>query len=528
MTINSLTFLIFFTVLVVLYYLPIFKNCQWVLLLLASFVFYGSASSGSVIYLLVASVATYFGANLLEKKNVKQETYLKENKGSLSKQEVKEYKGKIKKEKHKITVVCVVVNLGLLILIKYGLFLAKNVELVFKNIKITELSIFHIIIPLGISYYTLMSIGYLLDVSKGKCKAEKNLLKTVLYLIYFPQITQGPIGRFTEMAPRLFEKHEFTYEKLAYGCQRILWGFFKKMVIADRMKPMVDAIFTNYQDYSGFTVALGCIYFSIQLYADFSGYMDIVCGCSHILGIELAENFKRPFFSKSLAEFWRRWHITLCAWFRDYMFYPLSISKGAVRAGRIAKKIFPPRIAKLAPSVFALSIIWLCTGIWHEASWRYILWGVYNGVIIIGAMCLEPQFAWAREKLHLKEENKVWSAFQMIRTFLIISLLKVFPLAGSTMDSIRMFLKIFTDFRVEFTVAAWFPQLQITDYVAVGAGLIIFFIVSTIQEKGPAHEKLNKLPFVVRFAIYFVLLLGILSFGVFDVEMAGGFEYAQY
>ena len=528
MTINSLTFLLFFGILVILYYLPILKNCQWLLLLLASFIFFECASKGSIIYLLIASAVTYLGANLLEKKNQQQTVYIKENKGSLSKQEIKNYKGKIKQEKHRITVVCVIANLGLLVFIKYGLFLTKNVELVFSDLKITELSIFHIVAPLGISYYTFMSIGYLLDVSKGKCNAEKNILKSTLFLVYFPQITQGPFGRFPDMAPQLFKKHEFSYEKISYGCQRILWGFFKKMVIADRMKPMVDAIFDSYQDYSGFTVALGCIYFSIQLYADFSGYMDIVCGCSHILGIDLAENFKRPFFSKSLAEFWRRWHITLCSWFRDYLFYPLSISKAAVKVGKIAKKIFPPRIAKLAPSVFALSIIWLCTGIWHDASWRYILWGLYNGVIIIGAMCLEPQFAWMKEKLHIKEENKLWNAFQMIRTFLIISLLKVFPLAGSTMDSLRMFAKIFTDFRIEFSVTACFPQLQTTDFFAVGIGLIIFFIVSVIQEKGPVHEKLNPKPFVVRWAIYLALLLMIVSFGVFDVETAGGFEYAQY
>lgn len=528
MTINSLTFLVFFGIVVVLYYLPILRKCQWVLLLLASVVFYTLASNGSIVYIIITSMVTYIGANLLEKKNNVQAVYVAEHKGIVSKQEIKDYKEKMKGEKRKVVTLCVLVNLGLLVVIKYGMFLAENVERVFGSWKLTELSVFQIVIPLGISYYTLMSIGYLLDVSKGKCKAEKNFFKSMLFLIYFPQITQGPIGRFPQMAESLFGQHKFSYEKISYGCQRILWGLFKKMVIADRMKPMVDTIFDNYQEYSGFTLALGCIYFSIQLYADFSGYMDIVCGCSHILGIKLEENFKRPFFSKSLAEYWRRWHITLCAWFRDYLFYPLSISKAAVKAGRIAKKIFPPRIAKLAPSVFALSIIWFCTGIWHDASWRYVLWGIYNGVIIIASMCLEPQFAWLKEKLHIKEENKLWNVVQMVRTFFIISLLKVFPLANSTMGSLQIMYKIFADFRIQFTRAACFPALETVDFCCIGIGLILFFIVSICQEKGPMHERVNKFPFIIRWAAYLFLILAIVSFGVFDLEMAGGFEYAQY
>ena len=408
MTINSFAFLFFFGVLFIVYYLPFVKRYQWILLLAASYIFYGLAGNHNLIYIVITTVVTHIGANLLDQKNGIQEDYVKSQKGILPKAEIKAYKEKIKKEKQKISFVCIFINLGLLVVIKYGRFLAGNIGLIFGKPNLAELSFLQIAVPLGISYYTLISIGYLLDVSKGKCRSEKNFFKTALFVSYFPQITQGPFSRFPDMAEKLFGKHDFSYEKLSYGCQRILWGFFKKMVIADRMKPMVDTIFGNYQEYSGFSLALGCMYFAIQLYADFSGYMDIVCGCSHVLGIELAENFKRPFLSKSLAEYWRRWHITLNAWFRDYLFYPLSISKAAVKFGRIGKKIFPPSIAKLTPSIFAMSIIWMATGIWHDASWKYVFWGICNGAIIIASMCLEPWFVSLREKLHIKEENKLF------------------------------------------------------------------------------------------------------------------------
>lgn len=527
MNVNSFSFVVFVTILVLVYYIPIIRKFQWILLLFASYLFYALNGAENMVYIMITTVATYAGARLLDRKNNLQEQFIKEHKGVMPKQEIKQYKEKIKKQKHRIMFVCIVVDLGLLIFLKYGSFLAGNIGKIFSHHEWRELSIFNLAVPLGISYYTLMCIGYMLDVSKGKCKSEKNLLKTALFVSYFPQITQGPFGRFPDMAPQLFTNHKFTYENLAYGCQKMLWGFFKKMVIADRMKPMVDTIFDNYQNYGGATILLGCMYFSIQLYADFSGYMDIVSGCSELLGIRLAENFKRPFLSKSLDEYWRRWHITLCAWFRDYVFYPLSISKAAVKVGKAAKKLLPLRIAKLTPSIFAMLVVWFCTGLWHDASWRYMLWGIYNGVIIVASMCLKPQFAWCKEKLHIKN-GKLWNGFQILRTFVLISLLKVFPLASTTGDSLVMLKKIFLQFPIEISKASLLPGMGVEDLFCVIAGLIIFICISLRQEKEPMHEWLSRRSFIVRWGMYMILLLFIVSFGVFGTGATGGFEYAQY
>lgn len=528
MTINSLSFLLFFCGFVIVYFLPFMKRFQWVLLLAASVVFYALAGSNNFLYIILATIVTYIGTNLLDKKNKEQAEYITANKKVLPKAEIKAYKETMKQKKHTIQVWTIVAVLGILVIVKYGKFIAGNVDRLFPALNVSEYSIFHLLVPLGISYYTLMAIGYIIDVSKGKVESEKNILKVFLFLIYFPQITQGPIGRFIDMAPALYGSHEFSYERFRDGCQRLLWGFFKKMVIADNMKPMVDYIFEHADKGSGFTLFLGCMYFAIQLYADFSGYTDIVKGFSHILGIDLMENFERPFFSTSLAEYWRRWHISLSSWFRDYMFYPVSLSQPAVKINRLGKKFLPQRVSKLVPSLVAMFVVWFATGLWHDASWRYILWGVANGVIMISSMLLEPQFKWMKGKLHIKDENKFFRAFQMLRTFLIISMLKVFPQASSTKQSLIFVKKIICDFQVELTRKACVPEMTNCSLVVIAVSLLMFFYVSWHNEHGSMKERIDKRPFGVRWLIYLVLLLMIASFGVFGTEMTGGFEYAQY
>ncbi|MBD5545165.1 MAG: MBOAT family protein [Lachnospiraceae bacterium] len=528
MTINSMSFLIFFLGIAIVYYLPFLKKYQWAVLLAASYLFYFFTGTDNFIYILVTTVTTHVSARMLGKKNNQQAEWLKVQKGSRTKEETAQYKARIKSEKNRIVFFDIVVNIGLLIFVKYSNFFIFNINRILTVESSVELKALNILVPLGISYYTLQSIGYVLDVSKGKTQPEGNVFKTALFVSYFPQITQGPIGRFDKLAPQLFGAHGFSWQNLSSGCQRILWGFFKKTVIADRMNPFVDEIFLNFDQHSGFTLFLGCVYFSIQAYADFSAYMDIAAGYSQILGIGLEENFKRPFFSQSLAEYWRRWHITLSSWFRDYLFYPLSLSAPAVKLSRIGRKYLPARIAKLVPSVYAMFIVWFATGFWHDASWRYILWGIANGTIMISSMCLSEQFKTWKQKLHIREENKFWQLFRRLRTFLLISLLKVFPAASSTGNSLRILKRIVTDFRIEFSYQAWFPGL-IKNYLAyILFGLVLFLMVSIRQEKEHFRVHMERKSFVYRWCLYLVLLCAILSFGMFGTELSGGFEYAQY
>lgn len=528
MTVNSLAFFLCFGVSVVIYYLfP--KKYRWTVLLTVSLIFYHWMGVDNFLYVLFTTATLVLSTQKMYQIEQKLEKELKEQKETLSRQEKKEKKAKAKAQKRRWLVLGVLVtNLGVLLVLKYGNFFINNVNLIFQSLGLNPLNKLGLLAPLGISYYTLQSIGYALEVYKGKSVPEKNPLKVLLFVTYYPQMTQGPIGRYPDLAPQLYEGHEFSYHNLSFGCQRILWGLFKKMVIADHMRPMVNTIFDHYATQSGFTLFLGCIYMTVQVYADFSGYTDIVLGVSQVYGIEMMENFQRPFSSQSLSEYWRRWHISLSSWFRDYVFYPASISKGAMSFGKLGKKICSPRIRKLFPVVYALSLVWFCTGFWHDASWRYIFWGIANGVVIISAIILEPQFQWMKEKLHIPQESRWWKNFCVVRTFLIIALLKVFPGPNDTHATLVTIKRILFHFQPSLTREAFFPGMETYALVYIAFGLLVFFLVSRIQAKGSAREYLEKKPFVVRWAIYLILMAAILGLGVFDNTMVGGFEYAQF
>lgn len=527
MTLTSLPILLFFAVAAILYF-TVFWRCQWICLLIISYLFYILTGTTNLVFILLTTVTTYLTAVIMGRIDEKQKQYIEGREEPLKKAEKKQLKESAQKRKRTFLIGMVIFNLGILIVLKYCDFFLQNANYLLEGLSIPTFDTFGFIAPLGISYYTLQSIGYIVDVYKGKCNAEKNIFKVALFVSFFPQITQGPIGRFKDLASQLYTAHKFSYKNLSYGCQRLLWGFFKKLVIADRLKTVVDTLYGSYQEYSGISIFCAGVLLSIQVYADFSGYMDIVAGISQVFGVEIAENFQRPFFSKSLAEYWRRWHITLSQWFRDYVFYPLSLSSRAVKIGKFGRKHFSPRIAKLFPSVYALFIVWFCTGFWHDASWRYILWGVANGIVIISAMCLEPFFNASKEKLHIKNDSKGWQVFSMLRTFWLVSFLKVFPGAGSTAESLDMIKRMVTDIRPLTSWEQIFPGFTTDDYIFLAIGLLLFFIVSIIQTKGKVRDYIADRPVILRWGIYFMLLCFLLSMGVFGTDMVGGFEYAQY
>lgn len=528
MSINQLAFLLLVGLSVILYYL-IPKKCQWGYLLLVSLFFYWLMGVHNFIYVIITCLSLTWGTLQIFRHSQALEKELKEKKAELSREERKEKKEKTKKICRRWLTGIIVLNLGILLILKYDDFLIDNLNRGLSLLGIRNRNHLGFIAPLGISYYTLQAIGYALEVYKGKAQPEKNPLKVLLYVTYYLQMTQGPIGRYPQMAPQLFGGHSFSFDNLAMGSRRILWGLFKKAVIADNLKPLVDSIFQNYDQVSGFTLFMGCIYMVLQMYADFSGYSDLVCGISKLYGIDIMENFKRPLFSQSLGEYWRRWHISLSSWFRDYVFYPASLSKGALWFGRVGKRFFSPRIKKIFPVVYAMAIVWFCTGLWHDASWRYILWGVANGVILIGGVVLEPWLNKTKEALHIREESKIWKGFCIVRTFLIVALLKVFPGAGSTSESLVIIKRILFHFSPEFTYSALFMDADWYRLVFALIGLCILLIVSIVQEtREDAGAYLERKPLVLRWCAY-LLVLGLLVYtGNFDVKVTGGFEYAQF
>lgn len=527
MSVNQLAFLSLVFLSLIIYYLAP-KKYQWCVLLVISLFFYYLMGVDNFLYVIITSASlTYGTAKIygLEQAYTKQ---LKDKDHPLPREERKRQKNTLKIKKRRWLIAMLVLNLGILLVLKYGDFFIENVNGILEYFGGSGLNQIGFLAPLGISYYTLQAIGYALEVYKGKVTPEKNPLKVLLFVTYYPQMTQGPIGRYPDLAPQLFASHDFSYENLAWGCQRILWGLFKKAVIADNLKPLVNSIFSNYSEVSGFTLFLGCIYMVFQMYADFSGYTDIVCGISRMYGITMMENFKRPLFSTSLGEYWRRWHISLSSWFRDYVFYPASISKGALKFGKFGQKHFSPRIKKIFPVVYAMAIVWFCTGLWHDASWRYILWGVANGIVLIAGVILEPQFTYIKEKMQINENAWWWKCFCMLRTFLIVALLKVFPAADSTAGSFAIIGKILFHFQPQFTYKALFVDAKWFNTAYAMGGLLIFLCVSILETRNTLEAWMEKRPALLRWCIYLAFIAMIGYLGNFDAVVTGGFEYAQF
>ena len=394
---------------------------------------------------------------------------------------------------------------------------------------------FSLIVPLGISYYTLQSTGYLADVFWGKSKAQKNYFKLLLFICFFPQITQGPISTYNELSVELYKEHRFDYTHFSQGFQRMLWGFFKKMVIADVFSPYVTEILSGYKNYSGMTLWIGAFLYMFQLYADFSGYMDIMCGYCEMLDIRLTENFKRPYFSKSIGEFWRRWHISLGAWLRSYVYYPIAMSGWNQKIAQKTSKKFGSKFASNLSASIPLIFVWLFIGLWHDASWAYVLWGLGNAIFIISFVWLEAFYEKTKEKLRINQKSFLFRAFQVIRTFLIFMFLEIVAavaaLSGNGFEYVKkMFIGSFS--RVSFS--ALLPQVREESVTSVLmlvfalAGLATMFIISLLERKRDFRYYFNKIPLLLRIMILVGITFIIIVFGVQASWGAGAFMYANF
>ncbi len=359
MLFTSYEFLGFVAVVILAYYL-IPKKCQWPLLLAASYLFYLIAGVDCLVYILATTVTVYFVALRIERNTLRQTAYLKEHKGELSKDEKKAYKEGQKKIRLRWFVCCVLLNIGILAAVKYTNFFLSNVNGILTAFGQTkQLSFFSLALPMGISFYTFQALGYLIDVYRGTVPAEKNPFRFALFVSFFPQLVQGPISRFGDLGRTLYGEHAFDARTVSYGLQRVLWGYFKKMVVADRILAAVTAIIGDTNTYGGAYVFVGMLFYTLQLYADFTGGIDITIGIAETMGITVQENFNRPYFSKSLKEYWRRWHISMCSWFRDYVFYPVSVSGFMQKFSKFARGHFGQKVGKRLPVYISSFAVWL-------------------------------------------------------------------------------------------------------------------------------------------------------------------------
>ena len=374
--------------------------------------------------------------------------------------------------------------------------------------------------PVGLSYYTLQVISYLLDVYWGRINPEKSFCKVLLFTSYFPQLIQGPISKFSELSKELFKPISFEWKNVKYGVQRILWGSFKKMVIADRLGVFVHEAFWNGKNTpTGLTIWLGVFFYTIQLYCDFSGGIDIIHGVSECYGIGLKENFSQPFFSHSLGEFWRRWHISLGEWMKDYVFYPVSTSNAMAKLKKTLKKHYNRKTATRVAIAIANIIVFTLVGLWHGSGSNFLAWGLYNGVILALGGMLEESFVQTKEKLHIRSESIFWHSFCLIRTFIIVMLGNIFDCVTNCGDAIKLFLRMF-DFRNFFSIGIRLPKIGLLM-------VAILLVVDLLHEKHISiRHALNRSNFWVQVIFWTVFIQLIACFG--KLSTIGGFLYANF
>ena len=414
----------------------------------------------------------------------------------------------------------------MLAVLKYTNFAIENVNAIFH----AGISFQKLILPLGISFYTFQSMGYIIDVYWGKYEAEKNPFRFALFVSFFPQLLQGPIGRFDRLARQLYEQHSFDLLKAQYALQLMLWGFFKKLVLADRAAVVVNQVFQNYTQYSGVTNIVAVLMYSIQLYMDFSGGMDVVMGVAALFGVELDQNFKRPYFATSITDFWHRWHITLGTWMKDYIFYPVSLSKWMGKFGKWSKKAFGKKTGRVVPICVANIIVFLVVGIWHGAAWKYIAYGLYNGLIIAVSSLLAPLYRKGFEKFHINPKSGAWHVVQILRTFLLVNISWYFDMAVSLSAAFAMMKSTVTGFSLATLTDGSLMMLGLDklDYMILAMGCLVVFLISFLKERGiQIRESLGRKPLVIRWAVYGMLVFGIPMFG-YVMTTTGGFIYAQF
>ena len=484
-----------------LLYFIVPKKYRFVVLIIANIVFYVYATGFHALYLLASIISVYLTGLYFNKMEAKK-SELK----NLELEAKKAEKKIIKRKKRIGLIITILFNVGILLILKYnGFFIG-----IFNGLFNSNFSIIKFILPLGISYYTLMDISYIVDIYNGKYEGSKNFFKVFLYLSFFPLMVEGPIAKFDEIGNDLIEGHDYSFERMINGFLRIIWGFIKKLVIADRVGLYVDAIFQG--GHSGIVVFAGVLLYVLQIYSEFSGCMDIVIGTSNIFGISLPENFKEPFFSKTVNEFWRRWHITLGRWLKDYIFYPISLSKANMKLSLFAHKKMPKFLVDFITMGFPLLFVWILMGFWHGASWKYILYGLYYYIIIMLGILFKPVFNFIIDKLKIKTECFSYHLFQSLRTFIFIVIGMTIFRASTLTDAFNVLGSIFTSSTESIaSIANGYANV-----ILIVVCIIIVLFIDILKYKGKdILQCINNQNLVFRYLVYLCALIFLLIFGIY-------------
>lgn len=494
MNLASFSFAIFCIATLLIYFI-IPKKFQWLILLVSSFIFlfYNNFNVGTVIQALIILLSSYVFGILIDKSDdsKKRKIYLLSG---------------------------IIIILGLLFYLKY-----TNLFLVYFN-QVLRLFDFEYRFNLvyrnsliGISYYSLIMIGYLTDIYRGTCKAQKNIFKCALFMSYFPILTSGPFIRYNNIEEDLYGKHKFSYERMCSGLVRVLWGLFKILVISQRLGYFVDSVYGNIAAYNGFYIIIAMIFFTIQLYTNFSGSIDVIMGISEIIGIKLPENFNLPFFSKTITELWRRWHITLGAWLKDYIFYPLQKSDMMQNLNKKCRNRLGKKVGKKITLYLSMLIMWILIGAWHGGGYTFIIGsGILQFIYIFLEETLSPISNKINKKLGINTNVFSYKLYQVIRTFMLFSFAMIFFRATSISNAISIIKYMFIfNYKVLFDGSLFKVGLDRPDFTILIISLIVLFVVELLSRNGSVREKLFKQNLVFRWIILYLLIFSIIIFGCY-------------
>lgn len=495
MLFNSQHFLVFFPLVAVLFFvLP--HRLRWLWLLVTSYYFYMSWSPSYALLILTSTLITFLSGRFIYRVS-------KSNRTTAEK----------KRRKNLWVAISFISNLAILVFFKYFHFIEDSIVQLSQIIGVTwAKSEFNILLPVGISFYTFQALSYTMDVYREKIEPERHFGIYALFVSFFPQLVAGPIERSSHLLPQFKEIKKFDYDRIKSGLLLMLWGFFQKLVIADRLAILVNHVYNQPDGFEGFQLGLATFFFAFQIYCDFSGYSDIAIGAARILGYDLMKNFDRPYFSKSVKEFWRRWHISLSTWFRDYLYYPLGGSKGGK-----------------ARTYLNILIVFLVSGLWHGANWTFVVWGALHGLYLVIETALTPLTNKLNAHYNINKALFSYRLIKVITTFLFVSFAWIFFRANTVSEAMQIVGKLFT-----FNPGALFGDrlfslgMDPKDFYLSLIALMILLMAHMIQRNHNTYAWLQKQWIPIRWGVYLGILLVIVIFGIYGDKEQAAFIYFQF
>jgi len=487
MQFNSFQFIIFFVFIITLYFTISFRY-RWVLLLLASYYFYMCWKPEYIFLILLSTIIDYYcGLKMGSCQN--------------------------NSDKKPFLLISLITNLGLLFSFKYFNFFSDSIRYAFNQFNIFyELPYFNVLLPVGISFYTFQTLSYTIDIYRGDKEPESHLGIFALYVSFFPQLVAGPIERSTRLLPQFKQINEFDYLRLKNGFLLMLWGLFKKIVIADRLAVVVNTVYNTPTNYEGIVLIIATIFFAFQIYCDFSAYSDIAIGASKIMGYDLMKNFNRPYFSKSISEFWRRWHISLGSWFRDYLYFSLGGNKGGKY--KWYKNIM---------------IVFLISGLWHGANWNFVIWGGLHGFYMLLSLLFKNVKSNIYYLLKIKKEMFFIKLIQVITTFILVDFAWIFFRANTFSDSIYIVKNLFIiNLGVLYDKSLHNLGLDEKDLYLSILLILFLIIVQFKQRKVNIIDTISSKPVYIRWPIYLIGIYSIIVFGYYGQGNSSQFIYFQF